>query len=128
MANERTEHSRMGMASFVVALLPGLPIALVALPALLLASSQPPGADETGFAVLFILLALMNLLSEIVALGFGIAGTLQRRRKRLFAFLGVACSILVLVMINAEAGFADVASLIAGMTETQPKVVSPGNE
>ena len=43
------------------------------------------------------MLVLMALLSEIVALGLGIAGVLQRRRKRLFAFLGIACSVLVLV-------------------------------
>lgn len=43
----------------------------------------------------------MTLLSEIVALGLGIAGALQARRKRLFAFLGIACCILVLVAVFA---------------------------
>jgi hypothetical protein len=44
-----------------------------------------------------IVLALMTLLSEIAALGLGIAGALQRRCNRLSALLGVACSVLALV-------------------------------
>lgn len=69
---------------------------------LFLSSIAPPGADETGFGAAVILVVLMTLLSEIVALGLGVAGALQRRRKRLFAFLGITCSILVLVAVFTQ--------------------------
>lgn len=92
----------MGIASFVLSFVPGLLlVALVAL-ILLLASTQPPGADETGYGAAVILLVLMTVLSEIVALGLGIAGALQRRRKRLFAFLGIACSVLAVVALFTQ--------------------------
>ena len=39
----------------------------------------------------------MIVMSEISALVLGIAGVLQRRRKRLFAFLGIALSVLIFV-------------------------------
>ncbi len=76
------------------------------------------------------MLAVLTALSEIVALGLGIVGALQRQRKRLFAFLGVACSIFVLALINTQVELVDLASGIAAMTEPQPKIhyVSPGNE
>ncbi len=45
---------------------------------------------------------LLLVLAEIVALGLGVAGTLQRRRKRSFVSLGVACSALVLAVILAQ--------------------------
>ena len=75
------------------------------------------------------MLLLMTILSELVALGLGLAGAFQRQRKRLFALLGMACSIFILAMINDHVGFTDIASLIRGMFETQPVVhsVSSGN-
>lgn len=102
MANTRTEHSRMGIASLVMSLVPAAFLVILVALILLLSSTAPPGADETGFGAAVILLVLMTLLSEIVALGLGIAGALQHRRKRLFAFLGIACSILVLVAVFAQ--------------------------
>ncbi|MDQ3659031.1 MAG: hypothetical protein M3338_05090 [Actinomycetota bacterium] len=71
---------------------------------------------------------LMAILSELAALGLGVAGALQRRRKKSFAFLGVACSVLFLALIEAQVGFADVASFIVAMTEPQPVIHSPGNK
>ena len=72
---------------------------------------------------------VLTALSEIAALGLGITGALQRRRKRSFAFLGVVCSFLVLAVIHFQVGLADLVSLVAALTEPQPKVhvVSPGN-
>lgn len=57
-------------------------------------------------------------------MGLGIAGALQRNRKRMFAVLGVAA-------IHSQAGLGDLVSLVAtGLTKDQPKVheVSPGDE
>jgi MFS family permease len=87
----------MGIASFVLSfVLASLLVILVPL-ILLAASRQPPGADGTGFGFGIMMLVLMTILSELVAFGLGIAGVVQRRRRRLFAFLGIACSVLVLV-------------------------------
>jgi hypothetical protein len=76
-------------------------------------------------------LVVLTALSEIAALGLGLAGVLQRNRERVFAFVGVACSLLVLAAIHSRVGLVDLASLVAaGLTEDQPKVhiVSSGDE
>lgn len=93
----------------------------------LLISRQPAGADEVGYAFGMLFLLLLTIPSELVAFGLGVAGAFQRPRKRSFAFLGIACSVLVLVLIQAAVGFADVANFIVGLTESQPKVRSPGS-
>jgi hypothetical protein len=109
---------------------PGVLLAGINWLVLYLVSLQPPGADETGYAFGMVMLAMLTTLSAIAALGLGIAGTLQRHRKRIFAFLGVACSILVLATIHAWVGLVDLASLATGLLEPHPKahVVSPGNQ
>jgi hypothetical protein len=60
-----------------------------------------------------------------------VAGDLQRRRKRTFAFLGIACAAFVLAAIQVWVGLGDLASgVVAFFTEPPPKVhiVSPKNE
>lgn len=86
----------------VLSFVPGVVLFILVALILLLSSMAPPGADETGFGAAVILLVLVTLLFEVVALGLGIAGALQRRRKRLFAFLGIVCSILVLSAVFAQ--------------------------
>jgi len=44
------------------------------LPVLLVASTQPPGADQTRYAGMMFMLVVLTVLSEPVALGLGIAG------------------------------------------------------
>lgn len=92
----------MGIASFVMAFFPAALLVGGYWLVLFLASQQPPGADETGYGAGVILLVLMTLLAVVAALGLGIAGALQRRRKRLFAFRGISCSILALAAIFAQ--------------------------
>jgi energy-coupling factor transporter transmembrane protein EcfT len=130
MTGARIEHSRMGIASFVMSVVPVVLFVGLILLVLLLASRQPPGADETGFAFLVLMLVLMTVLSEVAALGLGVAGARQRRRMRLFAFVGVAFSVLVLVAINTQVEYVDLARLVAGLVEGPPEVhiVSPQNE
>ncbi|MGH3088465.1 MAG: hypothetical protein ACRDSJ_14250 [Rubrobacteraceae bacterium] len=118
----------MGIVSFVLSFFPGVLLVGMYWLVLFLLNRQPPGADETGAAFVMFALLLLTILSELVALGLGVAGAFQVQRKRLFAFVGVACSVLVLALIETQVRFADVATFIAGMTESQPKVVSPRNE
>jgi succinate dehydrogenase hydrophobic anchor subunit len=97
MDNTRTEHSRLGIASFILALVPGLAfIALVLLFVLQARTASQFQEYAAGWGVLTFMLVLTIALSEIAALVLGIAGALQRRRKRLFAFLGIAICVLAL--------------------------------
>ena len=67
----------------------------------------------------------------ILALVLGVAGLLQRRRKRLLALLGVACSLLLFAALHAQVELGDLGSgVTAFFTEPPPKVhiVSPGDD
>ena len=124
----RSRHSYLGIASFLLSFFPGVLLVGTYWLVLFLLSRQPSGANQRGYAFGMFFLMLLTIASELVALVLGVAGVLQRRRKRSLAFLGVACSVLVLVLIHAQVGFGDVASFIVGLTERQPKVRTPGNE
>ena len=121
-------HSYLGIASFVLSCFPGVLLVGPYWLVLFLLSRQPPGADETGYAFGMFFLLLLTILSELLALGLGVAGVFQRQRKKTFAFFGLACSVLVLALINVQVGFVDVASFLAGLAEGQPEVMSPGNK
>jgi hypothetical protein len=71
MANERTTHSRLGIASFVLSIVPAVLLAGLVPLVLLLASMQPPEADEVVYGALMLLLVLVTVLSVVVALGLG---------------------------------------------------------
>ena len=100
MPEARTEHSRMGIASFVIASLSGLLLGGLISLGLILRYVNPPG-DPLAHGLWLLVLTLLTVLTALVALGLGAAGVLQRRRKRLFAFLGIACSILVFAILIA---------------------------
>ena len=93
MAEVRTGHSRMGIASFVLSLV-SVALFWLLLPVVFLSASLAPEASG-DVAVLW---ARMVTLVQQVALVLGIAGALQRRRKRSFAFIGIAISGLLLVL------------------------------
>ncbi len=100
MNDTRIEQSGIGIASVVLSFFPGMLFLVLLLISALLPNPYEARADLTydgaavGFFLAFWLLTL--LLLNVIALGFGIAGVLQRRRKRLYAILGIACSVLVL--------------------------------
>ena len=83
----------MGIASFVLSLV-WLTLFTSFLPVVFLSSYLDP--EAAGDVVL--LWSRMGTLFQVVALVVGIAGALQRRRKRLFAFLGITCSGLPFVL------------------------------
>jgi hypothetical protein len=93
VAEVRTEFSRMGIASFVLSLV-WLTLFTSFLPVVFLSSYLDP--EAAGDVV--VLWARMATLFQQVALVLGISGALQRRRKRLFAFLGITCSGLSFVL------------------------------
>lgn len=98
MVEGRTSQSLAGTASFVLACFAGLLLAGRALLAWSLKGFDPPG-DEVAYGFGLLVAGLLVVVVGILALVLGVAGSLQRRRKRSFAFLGVACSVLVLAVI-----------------------------
>ena len=83
----------MGIASFVLSLV-WLTLYGLFLPMVFLSSYLAPEAagDVT------VLWDRMVTLFQLIALVLGIAGALQRRRKRLFAFIGITLSGLPFVL------------------------------
>lgn len=55
--------------------------------------------DEVAYGFGVVMLVLGIALSEIVAPGLGKVGTLQRQRRRSFAVLGIACSMLAFAAV-----------------------------
>jgi hypothetical protein len=116
----RSRHSYLGIASFALAVLTGLSLYWLVL---LAVSRQPSGADTVAYGFGMFVFTLATALCEIVALGIGAAGTLQRRRKRALVLLGVACSVLFLVVIHDQTGLGRLVTMaIAFFTEPTPKV------
>ncbi len=96
----------MGIAAFVLSFFPGLLfVAYLMLTAYYLQRLTPgSGMYDNGPALAaggFFLTSAI-LLSELLALGLGVAGLTQRERKKLFAFLGIACSVLVFYIAYSQ--------------------------
>jgi uncharacterized membrane protein len=96
----RTAHSKMGRWSFRLSLVSGGVFLLSFLGLLFMKyggyledTSTPP-----RLAILLVLVMLICLLFVLVAFVLGVAGMLQRRRKKKYAVLGACVSVLVLVV------------------------------
>ena len=61
-------------------------------------SLRPPGLDAPGFFLGAALLMLLVLILNVVALGPGMAGVVQRRHKWSFAFVGTILSVAIFVV------------------------------
>ena len=97
---QRTRHSKMGKWSFGLSLISGGVFLLGLLGLFFMRSGGylEDGATPPRFAILLVLVMLTSLLLVLVALVLGVAGMLQRRRKKRYAVLGAFVSILVLVV------------------------------
>ena len=89
----------------MLASISGLLLVGLALLAWSLRDWNPPG-DEVAYGFGFLMVTFLLVLGEVAALALGVAGTLQRRRKRSLALLGVSCSALVLAVIFAQVDWA----------------------
>jgi hypothetical protein len=112
------------MSSSAAALLGGLVLLAWAL-----SEWDPPG-DEAAYGFGLFMALLVGVATEIAALGLGVVGTLQRRYRRSFALLGVACSVLVLASTVTVVGIDATTAFFASFSEPTPKVrvVSSGSE
>ena len=100
-------YSKMGIASFLLSFFPGL--LFVGYTLLLAFSAQQEHAqgkflpdNGASYAFMGFVLTSAILLSELLALSLGIAGIAQPERKKLFAYLGIACSLLVFAFAFAQ--------------------------
>ena len=72
----------------------------------ILESSSPGGMDEKSAVAIIIGFGIIGLLGlDLVAAGLGIAGMLQKHRKRLFALLGtifssaaIVCTLMLMIV------------------------------
>lgn len=107
-------HSRMGIASLVIAVLSIIAIVLFFVISVSVASSEigndpqsfdPNSIDQDSpLATTFALLGLGlvgSMLLTVLGFGLGVAGLIQRRRKRLFAILGTVLNGLVILGVLA---------------------------
>ncbi len=99
----RTEQSGAGRWSFWLSLLGGgafsCSLALLSL-ADRWEAAGGESTDASGLATVFAFGILGSLLLTVVALVLGVVGMLQRRRRRLFALLGGAISVVVLLVAS----------------------------
>ncbi|MDP8951969.1 MAG: hypothetical protein M3N18_07000 [Actinomycetota bacterium] len=63
-------------------------------------SARGESIDASGLATVFAFVILGSLLLTVVALVLGVVGTLQRRRRKLFALLGTTISAVVLLVAS----------------------------
>lgn len=95
---EEKKHSGLGIASFITSIVSGLLIFLLIVVAGVM-EATPGGIDEeSAGAVMVGLFLFASLGATLVALGLGIAGLLQKERKKLFAILGTVFSAVSLVV------------------------------
>jgi len=91
-------HSRMGIASFIIALAQGFLTLLVIIFAGILTMGDPQQENEAGFAVLG-LFVIGGIFTHLVGVGLGIGGMVQRSRKKVFSILGFVFNITVILFV-----------------------------
>lgn len=92
------KHSGLGVASFVTSMISGLSIFVLIAIAGVMEASTPGGLDENSAAAMVVGLVLFLFIGlSLVALGLGIAGLMQKDRKKIFAVLGTVFSAVAMV-------------------------------
>lgn len=89
----REGHSKLGITSFVTAIVGGLSFFILCGALGYMEMNTPGGVDETSKAVL--LMGFGLILTIFISLGLGIAGFIQKKRKRIFSVLGFILSFLI---------------------------------
>src|SRR4030042_5688866 len=92
-------HSRMGIASFIIAMAQGFVTLVLIVLAGILASTGPQQDNEAGFIFLG-LFFLFGLSTHLVGVVLGIAGTAQKSRKKIFSILGLILNIAALLFVG----------------------------
>ncbi len=86
---EDQKHSRVGIVSFIISLVAGT---FVCLPLIVFGQAYASGSENLGYlGIVFGALCINS-----VGIGLGIAGLLERNRKKIFAILGITFSLLTI--------------------------------
>ncbi|MBN2180756.1 MAG: hypothetical protein JW715_02490 [Sedimentisphaerales bacterium] len=92
------KHSRMGIASFIIALAQGFITLLVIIFAGILAATARQYDNEAAFAFVGLFI-ILGMIAHLVGAVLGIAGAIQSSRKKVFAIIGLILNIAVLLFI-----------------------------
>ncbi|MBW2409833.1 MAG: hypothetical protein JRF72_08550 [Deltaproteobacteria bacterium] len=87
------KHSGVGITSFIISLLVAIGAFFLVVVAGIIETTTPGGMDENSVAAVVVgLFIFACIFLQIVALGLGIGGLIQKYRKKIFAILGTAFS------------------------------------
>ena len=94
------KHSGIGIASFIISTVVGLLAFLLIIVAGVMEASTPGGIDENSSSAVVVGLLIIGVLGiDVVALGLGIGGLMQKDRRKIFSVLGVVFSTTTVVGI-----------------------------
>jgi len=99
---ERSGQSRLGIASLLISIANIIVTFIVFLVAGIWESSAPGGVDENSVGAVILGLFLFGCIGvDIVSIGLGLAGILQKQRIRICAVIGTSLATATLVITVA---------------------------
>lgn len=105
------KHSGLGIAAFITSITSAVSIFILIVIAGVIEVSTPGGMDEESAGAVVIGLLLFAFVgTTLVGLGLGIAGLVQKDRKKIYAILGVifaAVTLLVTLVVMVIGVLAD---------------------
>ena len=88
----------MGIASFIISIAMAIILLFLIVVAGVVVAASPGGINTEAAGVFILGLSIIGcLIADLGALGLGIAGCVQKTRKKIFAILGVVFSSVVFV-------------------------------
>lgn len=96
----KPRHSGMGVASFATSVVAGLLI-IVCYIAIISKTVASGGTldKHSSFAIISGMIIMALLMCDMIALGLGIAGIIEKNRKRIYAILGIIISAVMILMV-----------------------------
>lgn len=94
------KHSGMGIASFVTSIVIGLSIMMCYFFIAFKTVASGGSIDShSSFAIVTGLIILGLIMFDMIALGLGIAGVIQKDRKKIYAILGIIISAAMILSV-----------------------------
>jgi hypothetical protein len=90
------KHSGIGIASFIISLVIGIFFVILFLGAGFIGIASPETMYNESVMILIGLFAILGLFVCLTGIGLGIGGLFQKKRKKVFAALGLIFNVLVL--------------------------------
>ena len=90
-------HAGLGAAAISIAVVAALVLIAASIAEIVAESFVPDDADiDSKVGISLLICGVGGYLSELVAIGLGIASLFQRRRKKLFGILGIAIAVITI--------------------------------